>query len=120
RSSADQAAPRRADRRITDAAPGAPAPAVQRRVAANGLDRVGHDVGRDDVGAGSRRQHRREAEAASDLEDALARAHRQVAAEEERSSLGRLDSLADTEQASAPGEEEQAVVGGHLPWTRRK
>ena len=65
-------------------------------------------------------EHPRGAEVGADLEHPVARAHRQVAAEEHRARLGRLHPVGHREDAAVVDEEQHARVGSHLPITRRK
>ena len=95
--------------------------AVQDGVGPRALDGGRHHVGGDDPAALPRGKYRREPDARAELEHGLAGAKIEVAAEEERARLGRLDAVGDAESATAVEKEEQARVGRHgLPMTLRK
>jgi hypothetical protein len=87
---------------------------VARRVLAGAGHRLRAHVGGDHVGARARGQHRGQARAAADLQHALVTLRAEVAAEEQRARLGRLDPRADGKGAARVDEEELPVVPAHV------
>jgi len=87
--------------------------AIEHGVLARAGDSRGNDVGGDDPAAGPRRQHGREPDASADLKHALARPEDQVAAEQERARLRRLDAGGNLEEAPRVEIEELPRVLAH-------